>query len=258
MELSSASVGGNAAWYRPPLAAALLLLLASVASTAQAQWSSNRGYQLLQRVDDVLFGVDNLALRILDRNHVAGTLQRINALQPLPLLGQVDFVVDCRAPMRFAIVLQGSAAKAQPAELEYADVALLDGSWASAEFACESTRQPARAARIARAIYERGGPSDMQTIYCDLQPDGSAEVRHGVEVRYSASANAVAVNQQWLSSGSVSEDEVRFGANSKWRINRVALDIRRSARDGEMLFSGLCDRRPPAPRQAVQRGVQPP
>ena len=88
----------------------------------------------------------------------------------------------------------------------------------------------------------------MQTMYCDLQPDGSTEVRHGVEVRYSASASAVAVNRQWLSSGSVTDDEVRFGVNSNWRINRKALDIRRSAPSGEMLFSGLCDRRPPARR----------
>jgi hypothetical protein len=58
----------------------------------------------------------------------------------------------------------------------------------------------------------------------------------------------VAVNQQWLSSGSVTDDEVRFGINSQWRINRKALDIRRSAPSGEMLFSGLCDRRAPARR----------
>ena len=36
--------------------------------------------------------------------------------------------------------------------------------------------------------------------------------------------------------------------NSIWRINRQALDIRRSAPGGEMLFSGLCDRRAPAQR----------
>jgi hypothetical protein len=97
-------------------------------------------------------------------------------------------------------------------------------------------------------MYETGGPPDMQTVYCDLQPDGSTEVRKGVEVRFSPSANVVAVNDQWLSSGSVTADEVRFGANSTWRINRKALDIRRSAPGGEMLFSGLCDRRPPARR----------
>jgi hypothetical protein len=147
--------------------------------------------------------------------------------------------------MRFAARKPDAASPSDPKTLEYADVGLLDGTWASAEFACESTRQPGRASQVAREIYERGGPADMQTMYCDLQPDGSAEVRRGIEVRYSASANAVAVNRQWLSSGSVTDEEVRFGANSKWRINRQALDIRRSAPNGEMLFSALCDRRAP-------------
>ena len=74
---------------------------------------------------------------------------------------------------------------------------------------------------------------------------GSAAVS-AVEVRFSESANAVAVNRQWLSSGEVTEREVRFGSNSSWRINRQALDVRRTAAGGEMLFSGTCDKRPPA------------
>jgi len=226
----------------------LALLLVMASGLVHAQWTSNRGYQLLQRIDDVLFGIDNLSLEILDRDHVAGTLLRINVDKPYPLRGQTDFVVDCRKPMRMAVRTGTRQARVDPGKLEYADVALLDGTWASAEFACESTRQPGRASQVARHIYEKGGPDDMQTIYCDLQPDGSDEVRHGVEVRYSASASAVAVNQQWLSSGSVTEDEVRFGLNSRWRIHRKALDIRRNAASGEMLFSGLCDRRPPPRR----------
>jgi len=222
------------------------LALALVAPSAPGQWESNRGYQLLQRVDDVLFGVDNLSLRILDRTHVAGTLMHLNVHQPYPVRSRVEFVAQCGQPMRLAIRSGDTRAPAVLDTLEFADVSWLDGSWAAAEFACESTRQPGRAAQLARAMYERGGPPDMQTIYCDLQPDGSTEVRKGVEVRFSASANAVAVNQQWLSSGSVTEEEVRFGANSIWRINRQALDIRRSAPGGEMLYSGLCDRRAPA------------
>lgn len=223
----------------------LALMMAVASGLGHAQWTSNRGYQLLQRIDDVLFGIDNLSLEILDRDHVAGTLLQINADQPLPLRAQTRFVVDCRKPMRFGARKPDAASPSDPKTLEYADVGLLDGTWASAEFACESTRQPGRASQVAREIYERGGPADMQTMYCDLQPDGSTEVRRGIEVRYSASANAVAVNRQWLSSGSVTDEEVRFGANSKWRINRQALDIRRSAPNGEMLFSALCDRRAP-------------
>jgi hypothetical protein len=224
----------------------LTLTLLAGAGIGHAQWVSNRGYQLLQRIDDVLFGIDNLSLEILDRDHVAGILLQINADQPLPLRARTPFVVDCRKPMRFAVRKTDATSQLDLQGLEYADAALLDGSWASAEFACESTRQPGRASQVARAIYERGGPPDMQTLYCDLQPDGSTEVRRGVEVRFSVSANAVAVNRQWLSSGSVTDEEVRFGANSTWRINRKALDIRRSAPHGEMLFSALCDRRAPA------------
>ncbi|MEZ5637771.1 MAG: hypothetical protein R3E92_11580 [Burkholderiaceae bacterium] len=226
----------------------MALLLSLAAGALQAQWVSNRGYQLLQRVDDVLFGVDNLSLQILDRTHVAGTLLHINVDRPYPVRSRVDFVAECATPMRLAIRTGHASDRAPLESLEFSDVSWLDGSWAAAEFACESTRQPGRAAQLAREMYERGGPPDTEVVYCDLQPDGSTEVRKGVEVRFSPSANAVSVNRQWLSSGSVTADEVRFGANSVWRINRQALDIRRSAPGGEMLFSGLCDRRAPALR----------
>ena len=222
-----------------------MLLLAAPAVT-WAQWASNRGFQLLQRVDDVLFGVDNLSLVILDRRYVAGTLVRINVLQPSPVRGSTEFVADCQKPLRFALVPGVSKSRALPSQLEFASANLLDGSLLAAEFACESTRQPGRASRLARELFERGGPQDMQTVYCELQPDGSEETRAGVEVRFSESANAVAVNRQWLSSGSVSPEEIRFGGNSTWHIDRRAFNVRRTAPSGEMLFSGLCDRRPPS------------
>ena len=247
----------------------LLVLVLALPTLAPAQWASNRGYQLLQRVDDVLFGVDNLSLVILDRRYVAGTLVRINAQQPVPVRGTTHFVADCQKPLRFAAKPGDARASAPgpglgrppegvqssmgrpgerplPGQLEFSDAKLLDGTWFAAEFACESTRQPGRASRLAKEMFERGGPPDMQTIYCDLQPDGSQDTRPGVEVRFSESANAVAVNRQWLSSGEVTEREVRFGSNSSWRINRQALDVRRTAAGGEMLFSGTCDKRPPA------------
>lgn len=226
------------------VAVLLAFVLALYSGASQAQWASNRGYQLLQRVDDVLFGVDNLSLQILDRTHVAGTLLHINVFKPYPVRSRVEFVADCSGALRLAIRLGDTSAPPVIESLEFNDISLLDGSWAAAGFACEATRQPGRAAQVARDMYEHGGPPDTQAVYCDLQPDGSTEMRHGVQVRFSASANAVAVNHQWLSSGTVTEDEVRFGVNSKWRINRKALDIRRSAHNGEMLFSGLCDRRP--------------
>ena len=222
------------------------LLVALAPMPACAQWVSNRGYQLLQRVDDVLFGMDNLSLVILDRRHVAGTLLRINVHQPSPVRGSTNFVVDCQKPLRFAVVPPSLKGKPQPERLEFAPAQVLDGTWFAAEFACEVTRQPGRAARLARELFERGGPDDMQTMYCELQPDGGEQARVGVEVRFSESADAVAVNRQWLSSGSVTAEEVRFGTNSTWHIDRQALNVRRTATGGEMLFSGGCDRRPPA------------
>lgn len=221
------------------------LVLALVPVPAVAQWTSNRGYQLLQRVDDVLFGMDNLSLVILDRRHVAGTLLRINVHQPSPVRGSTEFVVDCQKPLRFAAVPASVKGRPQPERLEFAAAQVLDGTWFAAEFACEVTRQPGRAARLARDLFERGGPQDMQTVYCELQPDGSEQARAGVEVRFSESADAVAVNRQWLSSGSVTAEEVRFGTNSTWHIDRQALHVRRTAPGGEMLFSGQCDRRRP-------------
>ena len=224
-------------------AACVFLTLA--AAHTSAQWNHNRGYQLLQRVDDVLFGVDNLSLVILDRRYVSGTLIRVNENQPVPIRGSTEFVADCQKPLRFAAKPVGAKSHAVPAETEFFSAKLLDGTWFAAEFACESTRQPGRAARLAKDLFERGGPSDMQTIYCELQPNGKKETRAGVEVRFSESANAVVVNRQWLSSGEVNAEEVKFGTNSKWRINRQALDVRRNGANGEMLFSGSCDNRAP-------------
>lgn len=227
-----------------------MLLALSVPLSAWGQWTSNRGYQLLQRVDDVLFGVDNLALVILDRRHVAGTLLRINVFQPSPIRGSTDFVVDCQKPLRFATVPAGNRGRPQTERLEFVPAKILDGTWFAAEFACEATRQPARAARLARDLFERGGPEDMQSIYCELQPDGSEQARPGVEIRFSELADAVAVNRQWLSSGTVTQAEVRFGANSTWHVDRQGLNVRRTSAGGEMLFSGSCDHRPPpVPRQ---------
>ena len=222
---------------------AVLVLHAPTA--ALAQWSNNRGYQLLQRVDDVLFGVDNLSLAILDNRYVAGTLVRVNVHQPSPVRGFTDFVADCQKPLRFALRPPGGKTRIAPAQLEFSSAHVLDGSWFAAEFACEATRQPGRAARLAKDLFERGGPPDMQTVYCELQPDGSEQARPDVEVRFSETANSVAVNRQWLSSGEVTPEEVRFGSNSKWRIDRQALHVRRTGAGGEMLFSGTCDRRAP-------------
>ena len=228
--------------------AALLLALACLPGVASAQWTSNKGYQLLQRVDDVLFGVDTISLAVLDRQHVAGTLVRVNVLQPNPVRGKTEFVAECSRPLRFALVpaAVNVRSRAVPiAQLEFVEAKILDGSWFAAEFACDATRQPGRASRIARDLYERGGPADTQIIYCELQPDGKAEPRPAVEVRYSEEFSAVAVNRQWLSSGIVSADEVHFGTVGTWHIDRRQMNVRKNLASGEMVFSGTCDRRAP-------------
>lgn len=236
-----------------------LLLGLACALPASAQWASNRGYQLIQRVDDVLFGIDNLSLQILDRQHVMGTLVRVNAARPDPIRGSQRFVVDCRGPMRFALVPENMTGRPSPEALEFGDVKMLEGSWAAAVFSCEVTNRPGAAAQLARELYERGGPPDMRTVYCELQPDGREQARNGVAVRFSEAANAVAVNDQWLSSGRVTATELVFGSNSKWHVDRASLGVRRLAANGQMLFSGTCDRRPPPrqPRAAAGSGAAP-
>ena len=224
----------------------LVVLLTCLPALVCAQWTSNRGYQLLQRVDDVLFGVDTISLSVLDRQHVAGTLVRVNVLQPNPVRGKSEFVAECTRPLRFALIPGNVRSRPQMAQLEFVQAKILDGSWFAAEFACEATRQPGRAARIARDLYERGGPADTQTIYCELQPDGKAEARPAVELRFSDEFSAVAVNRQWLSSGVVTPEEVRFGSIGTWHVDRQAMNVRKNIASGEMVFSGTCDKRPSA------------
>lgn len=226
--------------------AALALAGLLVALPASAQWTSNNGFQLLQRVDDVLFGVDTVTLSIVDRDHVAGTLVRVNAKQPDPVRGRTEFVARCSRPLQVAQLAPAQRARPPLAQLEFGDAQILDGTWFAAEFACESTRQPARAARLARELYQQGGPPDMQTLYCDLLPDGGTEPRPGVEIRFSEAFDALAVNDQWLSTGKVSAEELRFGSVGTWVVDRLRLGVRKNAVNGEMVYSGVCDKRPPA------------
>ena len=228
------------------MASGLAVLLLAAGGGAQAQWTSNNGFQLLQRVDDVLFGVDTVTLAIVDRDHVAGTLVRVNVLQPDPVRGRTEYVARCSRPLQVAQLAPAQRARPPLAQLEFVDAKILDGTWFAAEFACEATRQPGRAARVARALYEHGGPPDLQVLYCDLLPDGGSEPRPGVELRFSAEFEAVAVNDQWLSTGRVSDEEIRFGSVGTWVVDRQRLSVRKNAVNGEMVYSGTCDKRPPA------------
>ena len=219
---------------------------------------SGKGVQLVQRVDDVLYGVDPISLAILSNRYVSGVLVRVNANQPSPVLGYSHFVADCQSPLQFAVVSsaqspvdltpQGSssrarydAAKAAVDGVTFSKVGMLDGSRSVAEFACNSTQRPARTAQIAKELFEKGGPGDMRTALCDLQPDGTAQTREDVEVRFSDSEKVVMVNKQWLSSGRVTDGEISFGGGgARWRIDRNTAEASLVRPGGKVSFVGSC------------------
>ena len=247
---------------------ALLLCLASLAcldSKAQSSrmdntktGNSGKGVQLVQRIDDVLYGVDPISLAIVDRRHVTGVLVRVDANRPSPALGYSHFLADCGIPMRFVVLAtalspldltpQGASARARVevasaalASEKFARVGMLDGSRSVAEFACSTTQRPARAAQIAHELYERGGPLDMRSALCDLQPDGAFVTREDVEVRFSDSEKVVAVNNQWLSSGTVTDTEISFGrGGARWRVDRNTAEASLVNSAGKTLFAGSC------------------
>jgi hypothetical protein len=174
------------------------------------------------------------------------------AAQPDP--GQYAFCRGLRAAAAFCRGAGHDAGRPQPERLEFSPAQILDGTWFAAEFACEVTRQPGRAARLARELFERGGPPDMQTVFCELQPDGSDQTRPGVEVQLQrirrCGGGQPAVAEFRLGRA----EEVRFGTSSTWHVDRKALHVRRTAPSGEMLFSGACDRRG-ACRRRVSRSA---
>lgn len=237
---------------------ALAACLWALAVPAAWSQSASRGFLMVQRIDEVLYGVDPLATEVRGRDHVAGLFARVNVQQPSPILGYLRYVVDCRPPLRMAIVSSSTltgrsgpdgapeyreyrAEKTGFDELAYEPVHMLNGTQLVAEFACRSSAQPGRAAQIAQELYERGGPPDMQSLRCDLRPDGASQVVRQVEVRYSESAQLVSVNRQWLRTGTVTPREVRFGSGAdEWRISRSGGVAQLVSDTGAVLYSGVC------------------
>jgi hypothetical protein len=240
----------------------LLLACCGTWATAQSEPVA-KDFQMVQRIDNTLIGVDTISLELLGSRYVAGSYFLINMRKPSPIAGRAEFVVDCHSPMRLATLTStlpsGSLAPDAPiqppqrragaidvASLAFTNVHMLDGTWLVADFACQASSQPGRAVALARKSLEQGGPPDMQTLYCDLQADGGKAVRRGVEVRFSDSEDAVAVNHQWLSSGYVTDAAIIFGGVQKWVIDRKAPTARLMGQNGKPLYTGACDRRPPA------------
>lgn len=229
------------------------MALVAAAQTAPAT------FHMVQRIDEMLVGVDAIALDVVDRHHVAGTYFLVHALRPSPLVGYANYVIDCRAPYRIAILesvmpsgrLEPDRPFAQPprrsgrtdtTDLRFAPVHTMDGTAFVAAFSCDASGAPGRAAQIASELAARGGPPDSRSLYCHLQPDSGSQARL-TEVRYSAEEGAVAVNGQWLSSGFVTGDEVVFGTGAQWRVDTRKRLARLLRDDGVELFSGACDDR---------------
>lgn len=244
--------------------ACLLVALGSACALAQPAFDPlAKDFQMVQRIDDVLIGVDTISLELIDGRYVVGSYFLINMRQPSPIAGRADFVADCQSPLRLATLVStmpsGSLSPDTPVlppqrragsidvkSLAFNAVHMLDGTWMVADFACVATSQPGRVNQLARKSLEQGGPPDMQTLYCDLQSDGKREVRRGVQIRFSDSEDAVVVNGQWLSSGYVTDTAIVFGSAAQWVIDRSAREARLIAPNGKKLFTGACDKRPPA------------
>ncbi|PZP95538.1 MAG: hypothetical protein DI587_22305 [Variovorax paradoxus] len=234
-------------------------IAAFLALTAAAQ-PAPATFHMVQRIDEMLVGVDAIALDVVDRDHVAGTYFLVHAQRPSPLVGYANYVVDCRTPQRIAILnsvmpsgrLEPEQPFVQPprrsgrtdlARLVFEPVHTMDGTALVARFSCEASGAPGRAAQIAAELAARGSPPDSRSLYCQMQPDAGQAARR-VEVRYSAAENAVAVNGQWLSSGFVAGDEVVFGVGAQWRVDTRKRHARLLRDNGRQLFKGDCDTRP--------------
>ena len=247
----------------PPRFVLSTLLIATAAGiTAPASAAPQQAFHLVQRIDEMLVGVDAISLDIVGRDHVAGTYFLVHANKPSPIVGYANYVVDCRTPRRMAILssfmpsgrLEESTPFVQPARrsgqidvtgLSFAEVHVMDGTAFVADFTCQASSAPGRAGQIAQALVQHGGPPDSASLYCDMRPDSGKPVRR-VQVQYSRAESAVAVNGQWLSSGFIAQDEVGFGAGAQWRLDLRKRTVRLMRDNGKLLFTGACDSRPDA------------
>lgn len=244
---------------------AALMLCTSVA-IVHAQAGNAKGVQLVQRIDDVLVGVDPISLAVIDNRYVTGVYVRVNVnlgvpmagAQPTAPLGYSHFLADCSSTMRFAVISTATtpfdltplgssfrarydAARAALTGSAFAPIGMLDGSRAVATFACKASLSPSGSVQIARELFERGGPADIRSALCDLRPDGALETREDVEVRFSDSEKVVAVQQQWMSTGKVTDAEISFGSGpARWRIDRNTAEASLVAPEGRVIFVGSC------------------
>ncbi|MEY2953201.1 MAG: hypothetical protein RLZZ401_1288, partial [Pseudomonadota bacterium] len=157
-----------------------------------------------------------------------------------------------RAASPMDLTPQGASARARVQVVlslsdaaRFAPSSVIDGTRFLADFACTTSLRPAQAAQIARELLDHGGPRDMRAALCDLRPDGAYVAREDVTVRFSDSEKVVAVNNQWLSSGQVTDTEISFGSGTaKWRIDRNSAEANLIDSAGKLLFAGSCVAKP--------------
>ena len=227
---------------------------------------SGKGPLLIQHIDDILVGVDPISLAVVDRDHVSGILVRVRARQPQPPLNYSHFVASCHGALMIAVLAtgtspfdltpQGASARARLQEAaallsgkeggeHFQPSNLRDGTRVAVQFACNASQRPAQAAQIAKELYDNGGPWDLRSALCDLQPDGMVITREDVEVRFSDSEKVVVVNKQWFSNAEVSDSEISFGTGSaRWRIDRNSAEASLVDSTGKTLFAGSCVAKP--------------
>ena len=227
---------------------------------------SGKGPLLIQHIDDILVGVDPLSLAVVDRDHVSGVLVRVRAKQPQPPLNYSHFVANCQGGLKIVVLgtgaspldltPQGASARARLQDAatllagkdsaqRFQPSSLRDGTRAAVQFACNASQRPAQAAQIAKELYDNGGPWDLRTALCDLQPDGTVITREDVEVRFSDSEKVVVVNKQWFSNAEVTDSEISFGTGSaRWRIDRNSAEASLVDSTGKTLFAGSCIAKP--------------
>ena len=135
----------------------------------------------------------------------------------------------------------GASTAAPPGQPQFKPLATLNGSRALAEFTCAAMRRPAQAAPLAKDVFDNGGPRDLRTALCDLQPDGASVTREDVAVRFSDSEKVVSVNNQWMSTGTVTDTEISFGSGpARWRIDRNSAEASLVTAAGKVVFMGSC------------------
>jgi hypothetical protein len=242
-----------------------MVLLAGLHAVGACAQHFAKGPLLVQQIDQFLYGVDPLSVAVVDAGHVSAIGIRLPAGESRSDAAQyLHYVARCDGGLQWALLReaaspldltpQGASARArtnairsQWSSLRFQPSNMRDASRSLAQFACAASSRPAQAAQIAKDILDNGGPWDMRTVLCDLQPDGAVVTREDVQVRFSDQEKVVAVNKQWFANAQVTDTEISFGNGSaRWKIDRSTAEASLvDVATGKALFAGSCAAAPP-------------